>query len=170
MMPVERKLRSSALPIFAAAALLLAAARPSHRSESVGPGEKKTSDPWSSSQTLAPADLLRELANEKGNRPTVVCVGFHTLFAGGHVPGALFHGSAVTEQGLSDLKKWAGTLPHATDLVVYCGCCPFDTCPNTRPAFAALNAMGFKKLRVLVLPANFATDWAGNGYPVEKGM
>jgi hypothetical protein len=30
--------------------------------------------------------------------------------------------------------------------------------------------MGFKKLRVLVIPASFATDWADKGYPLQKGM
>jgi hypothetical protein len=30
--------------------------------------------------------------------------------------------------------------------------------------------MGFKKLRVLVLPTSFATDWAGKGYPIQKGQ
>jgi len=30
--------------------------------------------------------------------------------------------------------------------------------------------MGFKKLRVLVLPTNFATDWVDKGYPIQKGM
>src|SRR6058998_2748203 len=90
----------------------------------------------------------------------LVYVGFRTLFVGGHVPGATFHGSASTEQGLSDLKKWAEELPRTTNLVIYCGCCPLEKCPNIRPAFTALDKMGFKKLWVLVLPTNFATDWA----------
>jgi thiosulfate/3-mercaptopyruvate sulfurtransferase len=132
--------------------------------------EKKSSDPWPSSQTLPPADLAGELAEKNGTPPTIVYVGFRTLFAGGHIPGASFHGPASTEQGLSDLKKWADTLPRSTDLVIYCGCCPFEKCPNIRPAFAALSSMGFKKLRVLVLPTSFATDWVDKGYPIQKGM
>lgn len=132
--------------------------------------EKKSSDPWLSSQTLQPANLAGELAEKNGTPPMIVYVGFRTLFAGGHIAGASFHGPASTEQGLSDLKKWADTLPRSTDLVIYCGCCPFEKCPNIRPAFTALRDMGFKKLRVLVLPTNFATDWADKGYPIQKGM
>jgi thiosulfate/3-mercaptopyruvate sulfurtransferase len=126
--------------------------------------EKKSSDPWSSSQTLQAADLAGELAGKNGTPPTVVYVGFRTLFAGGHIPEASFHGTASTEQGLGELKKWADGLPRSTNLVIYCGCCPFEKCPNIRPAFTALNGMGFKKLRVLILPTNFATDWVGKGY------
>jgi hypothetical protein len=29
--------------------------------------------------------------------------------------------------------------------------------------------MGFKNLRVLLLPQDFATDWAGKGLPFDKG-
>jgi hypothetical protein len=42
-------------------------------------------------------------------------------------------------------------------------------CPNIRPAFEALQAMGFKHLRVLVLPTDLAKDWIGAGYATEKG-
>jgi thiosulfate/3-mercaptopyruvate sulfurtransferase len=130
--------------------------------------EKQSADPWSAAQTVQAAEFAHEL-EEKSAPPTVVYVGFHTLFAGGHIPGATFHGSASTEQGLAELKKWADTLPRTTNLVIYCGCCPFEKCPNIRPAYIALNEMGFKKLRVLILPTSFVKDWAEKGYPIQKG-
>ncbi|HEV1996071.1 MAG TPA: hypothetical protein VGR03_17190 [Candidatus Acidoferrum sp.] len=132
--------------------------------------EKQSSDPWTSAQVLKADDFAREVSDKNGPSSTIVYVGFRTLFAGGHISGASFHGSASTEQGLAELKKWADGLPRTTNLVIYCGCCPFDKCPNFRPAFAALSNMGFKKLRVLVLPTNFATDWVDKGYPIQKGM
>jgi|HubBroStandDraft_6_1064221.scaffolds.fasta_scaffold1107106_1 thiosulfate/3-mercaptopyruvate sulfurtransferase len=128
------------------------------------------SDPWSDSQTVQASDLVKELAESKGSaRPIVVCTGFRPLFAGAHVPGAVFHGAAQSDQGLADLKKWAQGIPRDANLVVYCGCCPMAHCPNIRPAFQALQEMGFTRLRVLVLPHDFATDWVEKGYPVEKG-
>jgi hypothetical protein len=132
--------------------------------------EKQSPDPWTVAQNIQPADLAHELGDKNETPPTIVYVGFRTLFAGGHIPGATFHGSASTEQGISDLKEWAEGLPRTTNLVVYCGCCPFEKCPNIRPAFTVLDKMGFKKLRVLVLPVNFATDWVDKGYPIKKGM
>jgi thiosulfate/3-mercaptopyruvate sulfurtransferase len=123
------------------------------------------------SQLVQPADLARELASTSGDaRPTILYVGFRTLFAGGHIPGATFHGSASTKQGLADIKNWAASLPRTTNIVVYCGCCPFERCPNIRPAFALLRDMGFLRLRVLDLPTSFATDWADKNYPIEKGL
>jgi thiosulfate/3-mercaptopyruvate sulfurtransferase len=148
--------------LFAAAATFVSA--PASRAD-----EKKPSDPWTSAQIVQAGDFVRELGETNETRPTIVYVGFRTLFAGGHIPGATFHGTASTEQGLAELKKWADALPRTTNLVIYCGCCPLEKCPNIRPAFAAMSEMGFKRLRVLALPTSFAADWADKGYPVQKG-
>ena len=123
--------------------------------------DKKSVDPWPSSQTLEPAQLAKMLTDKYSSVPTVVFVGFRSLYVGGHVPDAAFHGTSSTEQGLAELRAWAATVPRSTDLVIYCGCCPFDKCPNIRPAYTAMSSMGFKKLRVLAIPTSFAVDWAG---------
>lgn len=132
--------------------------------------EKKSAEPWPSSQTMEPAQLAKMLIDKYSSMPTVVFVGFRSLYVGGHVPDSSFHGTASTEQGLAELKSWAANLPRSANLVIYCGCCPFDKCPNIRPAYTALSSMGFKNVRVLVLPTSFAVDWADKGYPMQKGM
>ena len=129
---------------------------------------QRAPDPWTRAQTVEPADLVKELDGPAATRPTVVCAGIATLYRAGHIPGASFHGPASSPAGLEDLKRWAEPLSRSTNLVVYCGCCPFDVCPNVRPAFAALRDMGFTHLRVLVMPTNFGPDWAAKNYPVER--
>jgi thiosulfate/3-mercaptopyruvate sulfurtransferase len=132
-------------------------------------GGDAPADPWTSAQTVQPADLDKELADANGTgKPTVVCVAPHVLYEGGHIPGALFHGPGSSAQGLDDLKKWAQPLPRSANIVVYCGCCPLDHCPNLRPAFVALRDMGFTHLRALIIPTNFFTDWVKPGYAYEK--
>lgn len=129
-----------------------------------------SSDPWSGSQTVQPADLAKELsAANHATKPIVVCVGFRPLYQGAHIPGALFHGAASIAQGITELKSWAQSVPKSSNIVLYCGCCPLAHCPNLRPAFTALRDMGFTSLRVLILPNDFNTDWIEKGYPVEKG-
>ncbi len=140
-------------------------------SRSGATAQEKAPEPWSSAQVLQAADVVREIGDAKsGTSPTVIYVGFRTLFEGGHVPGASFHGTASAEKGLAELKKWLDTLPRSTNLIVYCGCCPFDRCPNIRPAYKALHQMGFMHVRVLVLPTSFAADWVEKGYPMQKGL
>ncbi len=133
--------------------------------------QEKPVDPWTDAQVLHAADLVPEIAGSKGvNSPTIIYVGFRTLFEGGHIPEASFHGTASKEEGLAELKKWVNALPRSTNLVIYCGCCPFDHCPNIRPAYKALHDMGFTHVRVLVLPTSFAADWVEKGYPMQKGL
>jgi thiosulfate/3-mercaptopyruvate sulfurtransferase len=133
--------------------------------------QEKPSDPWTEAQVLHAVDLAPEVVGAKSaNSPTIIYVGFRTLFEGGHIPQASFHGTASKEEGLAELKKWLATLPRSTNLVIYCGCCPFDRCPNIRPAYATLHEMGFTHVRVLVLPTSFAADWVEKGYPMQRGL
>jgi hypothetical protein len=59
-------------------------------------------------------------------------------------------------------------LPKDASIVVYCGCCPYRSCPNVRPAFNLLNSMGFKNHKLLDLPQNIKVDWIDHGYPVME--
>jgi hypothetical protein len=131
-------------------------------------GDAQT-DPWTAAQTVQPAALAKELADSKtADKPTVVCVAPHALYLGGHIPGALYHGAGSTPEGIEDLKKWAQPVPRSANVVIYCGCCPMERCPNLRPAFGALRDMGFTHVRALLIPTNFYTDWVKPGYPYEK--
>jgi thiosulfate/3-mercaptopyruvate sulfurtransferase len=125
-------------------------------------------DPWTASQTVQPAELNKELSNPK-TAPVVLFVGFQRLYAAGHIKGAQYHGTPNKPDGLAELKAWAASLPRTTNLVIYCGCCPMEHCPNIRPAFTALRELGFSKLRVLILPTSFEADWANQGLPYDKG-
>jgi thiosulfate/3-mercaptopyruvate sulfurtransferase len=165
-----RQLRSPSLVFVSSLIFFFAVAVSSFPVSTASADENKPTDPWPSSQTIEPAQLAKMLIDKYRSVPTVVFVGFRSLYVGGHVPDAAFHGTASAEQGLAELKAWAATLPRSSDLLIYCGCCPFDKCPNIRPAYNALTRMGFKKLRVLVLPTSFAVDWADKGYPMQKGM
>lgn len=127
------------------------------------------SEPWSDAQALKPAQLAAELEKENDPHVIVIYVGARTLYNGGHIPGAMFYGQGSTEQGIAELKKSAASLPKSSNVVLYCGCCPLEKCPNLRPAVAALREFGFAKLRVLILPTSFNVDWVERGFPVASG-
>ena len=131
-------------------------------------GVAASGEPWGTN-TVTPADLVTELeAGAGAGKPVIVCTAPAFMYRLGHIPGAVLHGPASDRDGLNDLMIWARTLPKTTSLVVYCGCCPLAHCPNLRPAYTALASLGFARLRVLILPDNFGTDWADRGYPIEK--
>lgn len=116
--------------------------------------------------------LPRELAmmlQSKTHKPTVLYVGPRFLYAQAHVPGAEFIGPASEPESFDRLRKRAASLPKNASVVLYCGCCPWEHCPNIRPAYKDMQKMGFKSIKALYLETSFGTDWVDKGYPVEKG-
>lgn len=78
-------------------------------------------------------------------------------------------GAASSDEGLAKLRERVKSLPKSTAIVLYCGCCPWEHCPNVRPAFDELQKMGFTAVKVLYVAHNIGTDWVDQGYPTEKG-
>ena len=118
------------------------------------------SEPWSDSQLMAPADLAAMLKHQDAKTPIVYAVG----------PGALIRnsidiGPAHEKENLDKFRKALGKLPKDANIVIYCGCCPFEHCPNIRPAFSLLVEMKFSNAHLLNLEHNIRTDWVDKGYP-----
>lgn len=126
-------------------------------------------EPWTSAELLAPEVLAKLLESAKeGEAPVVVHVGYARLYRAAHIPGSVFHGPASSAEGIEDLEKWAQGISRNETVVIYCGCCPLERCPNLRPAFEVLHSSKFSRLRVLNLPTSFAADWMGKGYPTDN--
>lgn len=122
-------------------------------------------DPWPQAELLAPADLVSQL--QAPERPVVVSVAFPFLYRQKHIVHAQFAGPASKPEGIEALERSVAGVPKDAEIVIYCGCCPMEKCPNIRPAYTKLKQLGYSKIRVLDLPTNFHTDWAAKGYPVE---
>jgi hypothetical protein len=116
---------------------------------------------------IQPKDLDARL-RVPGAKPAIVYVGFGAPYRAGHIPGAVFAGAASQPEGLEALKAAVNRLPRDREIVVYCGCCPWDACPNIRPALTLLRDMGFTQVKALMIPANFAADWVEHGFAIES--
>ena len=112
---------------------------------------------------VQPPDLTVQLAG-KGAHPAVFMVGPNVLYRSKHIGGSVYAGPGQSEAGLALLKAEAGKLPRDREVVVYCGCCPWDRCPNVKPAMELLKQMGFAKAKALYLPTGFKVDWLDKGY------
>ena len=120
------------------------------------------------SRWINPENLVKVLEMGK-EKPLILEVGPHILFAQAHIVGSEYAGAASTEAGLSQLRKRVESVARSQFIVLYCGCCPWSHCPNVKPADDALTAMGFTNLKVLYLSDNFGTNWVDKGYPTAKG-
>jgi thiosulfate/3-mercaptopyruvate sulfurtransferase len=108
-----------------------------------------------------------ELAARLAAKPAIFQVGPNVMYRSHRIPGALYAGPGSKAEGLALLKEAAGKLPRDREIVLYCGCCPWDKCPNIQPAIDSLKQMGFTHVKALYIADNFKSNWIDKGYPVE---
>jgi thiosulfate/3-mercaptopyruvate sulfurtransferase len=120
-------------------------------------------DPWKESDVVRPEAVAKDVTT-----PLLLQVGFDVLYRAAHISGSVYAGPGSKPEGIDALKKAVAGQPKDREIVLYCGCCPWEKCPNIRPAFAALHDMGFTRVKVMIVPENLKADWIDKGYPTEK--
>ena len=119
-------------------------------------------------QLIQPEELNRTLHTAGAEKPLMLQVGSRVLFDQAHIAGSEYAGPGSQAAGLQQIQKLVARLTHETPIVLYCGCCPWNRCPNVAPAFRLLQQIGFTRVKVLYLADNFGADWVSKGYPVER--
>jgi len=121
--------------------------------------------PWTAAEVIHTEDLVRMIKEKPV--PAVYQIGFEALYKSKHIPGSTYAGPGRSDNGLAELKKAVAGVAKDRLIVLYCGCCPWEHCPNMKPAYKLLQSLGYSKIKVTEIPTNFATDWIAKGYPVE---
>lgn len=122
---------------------------------------KNEDEPWTAKQLLAPADLARTINDPTANQPIIFSIG-----PGAIIKNSIDIGSVKEKESMDKLKQELEELPKDANIVIYCGCCPFEHCPNIRPAFKLLNQLKFTNHKLLSLEHNIKIDWMNKNYPV----
>jgi thiosulfate/3-mercaptopyruvate sulfurtransferase len=119
---------------------------------------------------ITPQALVRILQSNQRSKLLILNVAPRILYAQAHIEGAEYIGPTNDPRGIEVLRNHVKNVPKNKQIIVYCGCCPWDHCPNVRPAFAELKKLGFKNVKVLHIANNFGADWVDQGHPVARGM
>lgn len=117
---------------------------------------------WTKNQLIEPSALAKSIYT-KQNDATIFSVG-----PGAVIPNSIDIGSVKEEDNMQKFKEEVKKLPKDAHIVIYCGCCPFEHCPNVRPAIAYLKKESYTNYYLLDIPQNIKTDWIDKGYPVVK--
>ena len=112
---------------------------------------------------------VASLVQSNGEKPLILQVGSHVLFQQAHIPGSEYVGAASSAQGRDELRERVASLPKDKFIVLYCGCCPWEHCPNVNPAYKELHDLGFTNVKVMFIQNDFGKDWVDKGYPIAKG-
>jgi thiosulfate/3-mercaptopyruvate sulfurtransferase len=148
--------------LFAAKAIpLTSPSNPSQSGSALGiPGDRQ----------IEPEELHRALQPSDHPAPLVLQVGSHMLYAEAHIQGAEYVGPASQPAGLAMLRHRVESLARDRAIVLYCGCCPWNRCPNIAPALQLLREMGFTNAKVLHIDQNFGVDWVRKGYGADSAQ
>jgi thiosulfate/3-mercaptopyruvate sulfurtransferase len=131
------------------------------------PAKQQDPLPPGSKQLIQVEELAQALKGPR--KPVVFYVGPKTIYAQAHIPGAENIGPVSRPEGMEKLRARTASLAKDARVVIYCGCCPWDHCPNIRPAYAALKKSGFTNVRALYLENSFGENWKDKGLPVASG-
>ena len=112
-----------------------------------------------------PADVAKMLEQPDAKRPVLVHVGFKVLYDAGHIAGSTYAGPCSTPRGRAALTKLLKTMPKDREIVLYCGCCPWDHCPNVNPAFRVARSLGYKNAKIMFVSNDMEHDWVDKGLP-----
>ena len=126
-------------------------------------------DPFTKAQ-ISPQALVRIMQSNQRAKLLILNVGPRVLYAQAHVNGAEYIGPASDPRGIARLRERVKSVSKTKAIILYCGCCPWDKCPNVKPAFAELRKLGFHNVKVLHIQNNFGADWVDKDYPVERGQ
>lgn len=137
-------------------------------SSAQGPGSQPDPLAPGSPHLLNPEDLVPMLMT--ADKPVILNVGPWLLFRQAHIPDAVYIGPGSDKQSLEQLKTHVKPLSKKKAIVLYCGCCPWNHCPNVRPAYKLLTDLGFTNVKVLYIANNIGADWVYKGYPTIKGQ
>lgn len=124
---------------------------------------QNSNEPWTEKQLMSPAELVKIVSDSSAKKPYLYSIG-----PGGGIPFSIEIGDTKENENLEKLKMRVNKLPKDVNIVIYCGCCPFDKCPNIRPAFKLLNEMKFTNHKLLNLSQNLKVNWIDKGYPISK--
>ena len=120
----------------------------------------QTNKNWNHKQLIEPAELAGMIAKKQA-LPLIISVG-----PGAYIEHSIAIGMVDNPEGIEKLKKELANHAANTKVIIYCGCCPFEHCPNVRPAIETLKAMKFSNYQLLNLTHNIKVDWINKGYPV----
>lgn len=120
-------------------------------------------EPWKPEQLLSPASLSAVISNSSPEKPLIIDIG-----PAGSIKGSVKTGAANKKENLKKLKELLLKENKDRKIVIYCGCCPYEKCPNIRPAFLLLDSLKFTNHKLLDLPHNLKVDWIDHGYPMTE--
>jgi hypothetical protein len=109
---------------------------------------------------------LNDLIKKK-TAPIIINCGNQANIRGAISIGELDQSGAWKQKLRTALRNKQLDKSFNKSVVVYCGCCSSDNCPNVGPVIKELIALGFKDVKGLYFFDGYGPEWKGKGYLEE---
>lgn len=119
-------------------------------------------DTWKPNQLMSTKTLADKIVQNKMKNTVVINIGPDAV-----IKNSFNAGPGKDNASIIAMKTYLSKVSKNNEVVLYCGCCPFNVCPNIRPAFKALTDLGFKNAKLLNIPKNIKVDWIDKKYPIN---
>jgi hypothetical protein len=134
----------------------------------IGLGQAKTKNPINQKhpslqyKTIECAELNTLIKNKTA--PIIINCGNQANILGAISIGELDQSGTWKQKLRTALRNKQLDKSFNKSVVVYCGCCSSDNCPNVGPVIKELSAMGYKNVKGLYFFDGYGPEWKGKGY------
>ena len=112
-------------------------------------------------ELMQPKDLADLLKANKAGKLHILNMGVERNIKNAIEIGIV--SSPSKYKGLQDqLKKYKKN----EAIVIYCGCCKLENCPNVSLAIEKIRELGYTNVRILNFVDGINEDWIDKGYPM----
>lgn len=123
---------------------------------------KSLDGPWTADQLIEPEVLAKKL-NGSGEKPVVISVGPMQP-----IKTSINAGIGNTTAGMNKFIQIVNKLDREQTVVIYCGCCSMENCPNVKGPFEYLINSGFQNPKILKIKTDLNVDWVNKGFPMAN--
>jgi thiosulfate/3-mercaptopyruvate sulfurtransferase len=113
-------------------------------------------------QLLQPSKLNEAYSKPASAQPLILNMGVER-----NIKNAIEVGIVSSPSKYQKLVEAMKKVPKNREIVVYCGCCKLENCPNIPIALEKLSALGFKNVKILNLIEGINEDWIDKKYPMN---
>lgn len=113
-------------------------------------------------QLIQPAKLNEVYTKPQSSQPLILNMGVER-----NIKNAIEVGIVSSPSKYQKLVEVMKNISKDREVVVYCGCCKLEDCPNVPVALEKLSSLGYKKVKVLNLVTGLNEDWIDQKYPMN---
>ena len=116
---------------------------------------------FTKNQLIDPLELANSLKANTANQLLILNMGVER-----NIKNAVEIGIVSSPSKYKKLQEELAKHKKDKQVVIYCGCCKLEDCPNVPLAYSKIRELGFNNVRILNMVTGLNEDWIDKGFPM----